>query len=71
MLILLITNIIYSYSLYVYVGELDKTQCECAMHDMKYLHNTLYHLSNIIIFFAIILVTDVFNIIYELVKKIM
>jgi hypothetical protein len=71
LLILLITNIIYLYSVYVYVGELDKTRCECAMHDMKYLHNTLYYFRYIMIVIAIIAVLPVFDIISKLVKKIM
>ena len=71
LLVVIITNIIYLYSVYVYVGELDKTQCGCAMHDMKYLHNTLYYFRYIMIALAIIAVIPVFFIISELVKKLM
>ena len=69
LLVVIIINIIYLYS--VYVGELDKTQCGCAMHDMKYLHNTLYYFRYIMIALAIIAVIPVFFIISELVKKLM
>lgn len=69
LLVVMITNTIYLYSVYVYVGELDKTQCGCAMHDMKYLHNTLYYFRYIMIALAIISVIPVFIIISELVKK--
>ena len=70
-LFVLIISIIYLYSVYVYVGELDNTQCVCAMHDMKYLHNTLYYFRYIMIFIAIIAVLPVFVTISELVKKLM
>lgn len=68
-LVVLVTNIIYLYSVYKYVGELDKTQCGCAMHDMKYLHNTLYYLRYIMMALAIIAVLPVFMIMTQLVKK--
>lgn len=69
LLVVMITNIIYLYSVYVYVGELDKTQCGCAMHDMKYLHNTLYYIRYIMMALAIISVIPVFMFIFLLVKK--
>jgi hypothetical protein len=69
LLILIITNSIYLYSVYVYVGKLDKTQCGCAMHNMKYLHNTLYYVRYILIVIAIVSVLPVFSIIYKLVKN--
>jgi hypothetical protein len=69
LLVVMIANIIYLYSVYKYVGELDKTQCGCAMHDMKYLHNTLYYVRYIMIVFAIIAVLPLFMIMFQLVKK--
>lgn len=69
LLVVIITNIIYLYSVYKYVGELDKTQCGCAMHDMKYLHNTLYYFRYIMMAIAIIAVLPVFMIMSQLVKK--
>jgi len=71
LLVVMITNIIFLYSVYKYVGELDKTQCGCAMHDMKYLHNTLYYFRYIMMAFAIIAILPAFFITFELVKKVM
>lgn len=38
--------IIYLYAIYAYVNKLNDTQCNCAIHDMKYLHNTFYYVFN-------------------------
>lgn len=62
-------TIIYLYSVYKYVGELDKTQCGCAIHDMKYLHNTLYYLRYLTFAIVIVAVSLVYNIISQLVNK--
>lgn len=38
--------VIYIYAIYAYVNKLNNTQCSCAVHDMKYIHNTLYYIFN-------------------------
>lgn len=58
--------VIYLYSIYMYVGELEKTKCECAIINMKYIHNLLYYI-------RYILMTGVFlktiSIMYDIYNK--
>ena len=49
---ILITIIVYFYAMFTYIGDLDKTQCQCAVHDMKYMHNILYYVRYLMLFGA-------------------
>lgn len=44
---LIILTIINIYAVYAYINALSDTQCTCAVHDMKYLHNTIYYVVNV------------------------
>lgn len=40
---LLIASVVFFYSLFTYVGQLDKENCACAVKDNKNIHNILYY----------------------------
>lgn len=48
-----IVAIVYVYALVTYIIDLDKTQCACAIHDMKYLHKSFYNIPRFILYFAL------------------
>ena len=52
---ILITISVYFYAMFTYIGDLDKTQCQCAVHDMKYMHNILYYVRYLMLVGAFIL----------------
>ncbi len=58
-IISIIATIIFIYTLYAYIGQLDTTHCLCAIHDMKYLHNILYYSKYIIIAIGILLLNAI------------
>lgn len=56
-MIYVILAMIYLYSIYKYINILNNTQCSCAIHNMKYLHNSLYYIFNIPAY----IITIIFN----------
>lgn len=58
-IISIIASIIFIYTLYSYIGQLDTTRCLCAIHDMKYLHNILYYSKYIIIAIGVLLLNAI------------
>lgn len=67
---ILIATSVYFYVMFTYISDLDKTQCQCAVHDMKYMHNVLYYVRYLMLVGAFILTASVTVLILGLLKKI-
>ena len=65
-----IATCVYLYVMFTYIGDLDKTQCQCAVHDMKYMHNILYYLRYLMLVGAFILTAIVTIAILALLAKV-
>lgn len=52
---MIVLNLINIYSIFTYVGELDKNKCQCAVKDNKALHNALYYYRYLLILSALMM----------------
>lgn len=64
-IVTIILIVIWCYAFYTYVGNIDKSNCNCIRNNIKLLHNIMYYTRYIIIFTGLIICIQLTNVYFK------